>query len=232
MQYDMINNILEGYGMNQLNELERAKMESRLISYEDRILGIVRKDQSYLKKYDTAFMHFLDTKKAYEDAWDARERYTHLPDGITAEERKDAEKEYLNAKRELSNLLLNPPRVKEPNQYFFLQIDELLKNDFEKFCAECTEGLSVTMAVNIFVKRMIKEGRIPFPVEPLEVYRAIGGGKGDKQEPVRMSLRLSKDVQEQFAVICDEIGITRSVAVRMYMLRCLHEKRIDPFHID
>ena len=41
-----------------------------------------------------------------------------------------------------------------------VRIDEELKKQFEDFCNET--GLNISIAITIFVKKVVKEGKIPF----------------------------------------------------------------------
>lgn len=43
-----------------------------------------------------------------------------------------------------------------------IRIDEELKKQFEKFCSDT--GMTMTTAFNIFVKKAVKEQRIPFEI--------------------------------------------------------------------
>ena len=43
-----------------------------------------------------------------------------------------------------------------------IRIDEELKKQFEKFCEDT--GLTMTTAFNIFIKKAVKEQRIPFEI--------------------------------------------------------------------
>lgn len=43
-----------------------------------------------------------------------------------------------------------------------IRIDEDLKKQFEKFCSDT--GMTMTTAFNIFVKKAVKEQRIPFEI--------------------------------------------------------------------
>ena len=43
-----------------------------------------------------------------------------------------------------------------------IRIDEELKKQFEKFCEDT--GMTMTTAFNIFVKKAVKEQRIPFEI--------------------------------------------------------------------
>ena len=49
-----------------------------------------------------------------------------------------------------------------------IRIDENLKKEFEKFCEET--GMNITTAINIFVKTVVREQRIPFEIETDQFY--------------------------------------------------------------
>ncbi|MBQ3408750.1 MAG: type II toxin-antitoxin system RelB/DinJ family antitoxin [Clostridia bacterium] len=51
-----------------------------------------------------------------------------------------------------------------------IRIDEDLKKQFEKFCSDT--GMTMTTAFNIFVKKAVKEQRIPFEITADPFYSA------------------------------------------------------------
>lgn len=51
-----------------------------------------------------------------------------------------------------------------------IRIDEELKKQFEKFCEDT--GLTMTTAFNIFIKKAVKEQRIPFEITADPFYSA------------------------------------------------------------
>ncbi len=51
-----------------------------------------------------------------------------------------------------------------------IRIDEELKKQFEKFCSDT--GMTMTTAFNIFVKKTVKEQRIPFEITADPFYSA------------------------------------------------------------
>ena len=51
-----------------------------------------------------------------------------------------------------------------------IRIDEELKKQFEKFCSDT--GMTMTTAFNIFVKKAVKEQRIPFEITADPFYSA------------------------------------------------------------
>lgn len=51
-----------------------------------------------------------------------------------------------------------------------IRIDEELKKQFEKFCEDT--GLTMTAAFNIFIKKAVKEQRIPFEITADPFYSA------------------------------------------------------------
>ena len=51
-----------------------------------------------------------------------------------------------------------------------IRIDEELKKQFEKFCSDT--GLTMTAAFNIFIKKAVREQRIPFEITAEPFYSA------------------------------------------------------------
>ncbi len=51
-----------------------------------------------------------------------------------------------------------------------IRLDEDLKKQFDKFCSDV--GMSMTTAICIFVKRTVKEQRIPFEITADPFYNA------------------------------------------------------------
>ena len=51
-----------------------------------------------------------------------------------------------------------------------IRIDEELKKQFEKFCEDT--GLTMTTAFNLFIKKAVKEQRIPFEITADPFYSA------------------------------------------------------------
>lgn len=51
-----------------------------------------------------------------------------------------------------------------------IRIDEDLKKQFEKFCSDT--GMTMTTAFNIFVKKAVKEQKIPFEITADPFYSA------------------------------------------------------------
>lgn len=49
-----------------------------------------------------------------------------------------------------------------------IRMDENLKKEFEEFCAET--GMSITTAINIFAKKVVREQKIPFEIETDKFY--------------------------------------------------------------
>lgn len=75
-----------------------------------------------------------------------------------------------------------------------IRMDENLKNEFDKFCSDV--GLSMTAAICLFVKRTVKEQKIPFEIMADPFYsdenikrlekaiKELNNGKGKKHEIV------------------------------------------------
>ena len=82
-----------------------------------------------------------------------------------------------------------------------IRIDENLKNQFDKMCEEL--GLTMSSALNVFIKTVVREKRIPFElaahVPNEETRKAI--------EEVEQGIGLSKpytDIDEMFRDLLEE----------------------------
>ena len=74
------------------------------------------------------------------------------------------------------------------------RMDEDLKRRFDAFCAEV--GLNASVAVNLFVKTVVRESRIPFEITTLpnpETRAAIAEAEGDLE---RRALKRYTDVDQ------------------------------------
>lgn len=66
-----------------------------------------------------------------------------------------------------------------------IRMDEDLKNEFDKFCSDV--GLTMTTAICIFVKKTIKEQKIPFEISADPFY--------DRRNITRLE-KAAKEVEE------------------------------------
>lgn len=53
---------------------------------------------------------------------------------------------------------------------FSVRMDEHVKKSFNKLCDDF--GLSMSSAINLFAKTVIREGRIPFPIVSTETHKS------------------------------------------------------------
>ena len=67
-----------------------------------------------------------------------------------------------------------------------IRMDAEIKRQFEDFCEEV--GLTPTAAVNIFVRTVLREGRIPFEI------------KGDRDRHEKQMERLRRSIEQLDAV--------------------------------
>ena len=62
-----------------------------------------------------------------------------------------------------------------------IRMDAEIKRQFEDFCEEV--GLTPTAAVNIFVRTVLREGRIPFEIKgDRDRHEKLDAGKGQEHE--------------------------------------------------
>lgn len=76
-----------------------------------------------------------------------------------------------------------------------VRIDENLKKQFDAFCDEL--GLSMSMAINIFVKKVIREQRIPFELGVEVPNKATLKAIDDVEKGIGLS-KVYEDVDELF----------------------------------
>ncbi len=77
-----------------------------------------------------------------------------------------------------------------------IRIDEELKKQFEKFCSDT--GMTMTTAFNIFVKKAVKEQRIPFEITADPFYSAANMERLEKAV---------KDIEEGKITVHDIIEV-------------------------
>lgn len=77
-----------------------------------------------------------------------------------------------------------------------IRIDEELKKQFEKFCSDT--GMTMTTAFNIFVKKAVKEQRIPFEITADPFYSAANMERLEKAV---------KDIEEGKTTVHDIIEV-------------------------
>lgn len=77
-----------------------------------------------------------------------------------------------------------------------IRIDEELKKQFEKFCSDT--GMTMTTAFNIFVKKAVKEQKIPFEITADPFYSAANMERLEKAV---------KDIEEGKTTVHDIIEV-------------------------
>ena len=77
-----------------------------------------------------------------------------------------------------------------------IRIDEELKKQFEKFCSDI--GMTMTTAFNIFVKKAVKEQKIPFEITADPFYSAANMERLEKAV---------KDIEEGKTTVHDLIEV-------------------------
>lgn len=105
------------------------------------------------------------------------------------------------------------------NNYLSLRVDVELKEKFYAFCKGI--GMNASGAINLLVVKCIKEERIPFKIENCPNTMI-------SQSSVRISIRMAQETREKFSRICKELGISMSMIIKMYMIKCINTNAI-PF---
>lgn len=104
------------------------------------------------------------------------------------------------------------------NKYMSIRLDETLKNTFEVFCKNC--GMTLSGAVNMLVKQTIRENKIPFCITSAP--EVLGFYEGGERQVGRASIRIDKESRTEFSKVCDNIDISMSRLVKMFMANCLN----------
>lgn len=102
------------------------------------------------------------------------------------------------------------------------RVNPHLKDDFAEFCEKA--GISMSGAVNSLAATSIKMGKIPFVIRMVDYDMKKKEGKVS----IRIFVRISDDVKNQFSQICRSAGLTMSSVVKMFMLQCVEGGRF-PF---
>ena len=111
--------------------------------------------------------------------------------------------------------------------YLGMRINGTLKDKFWDFCLQ--SGLSISAAVCMFAKKSVAEGTLPIEIitpENDELLKKMEreGGIADK----RVSIRMDADLRSQFSDICEEVGISMSTALKIFMVQCVDKGKM-PF---
>lgn len=109
------------------------------------------------------------------------------------------------------------------NEYMSIRLHGDLKKDFEKFCNDC--GMTVSAAVNLFVRNTIKEQMVPFEVTAYDIKGYHEGG--DKQLE-RTSIRIDKENRQAFSKVCASLGVPGGRIIKMFMVNCIANGKL-PF---
>ncbi len=113
-----------------------------------------------------------------------------------------------------------------PNtQFFSFRIKNTLKDAFDDFCFDC--GLTMRDAVCMLVRKTISIREIPFKVEPY-ILCDLPVDEYGHMKSQQVNIRMDREMLEDFSIVCDEIGVTKSVLVKMYFIRCLNDNAL-PF---
>ena len=113
---------------------------------------------------------------------------------------------------------------KDVNEYLSIRLNKNVKDEFETFCDSC--GMTVSGAINLLVKKTIEERKIPFQISTMN--EPIGAYEGGEPQTLRTSVRIDKRQREQFAEVCQSVGVPMSRLVKMFMLNCLNTGKV-PF---
>ncbi len=112
------------------------------------------------------------------------------------------------------------------SHYFSFRVRTSLKDAFNDFCEEC--GLTMTDAIYILIRKTIRAGDLPFKVEPVDTGKLLGFDEREgKTEQV--TVRINRELLDQFNRVCEEIGVSKSGLVKMYFKRCLKDGQLPFF---
>lgn len=126
-----------------------------------------------------------------------------------------------------------------------MRVDMKLKNDFDVLCRKW--GTSGGGAINLFIKKVIEEGEIPFPVNAMSgsKFARDGGKYADviqrqiqqerKGKPCRATIRISgendaakEEYKAKYDEICKKAGSSISRVTKIFMAICVAEGK-NPF---
>lgn len=115
---------------------------------------------------------------------------------------------------------------KRYNPYVTVRLSEELKRDFESFCSN--SGMTVGGVVNLLISRTIRKQAMPFRIAETEDLEVRGRYQGGEKQAERINVRVDKEVREQFAAVCQKIGIRQSRLIKVFMVYCVKKGKI-PF---
>ena len=76
-----------------------------------------------------------------------------------------------------------------------IRIDESIKKQFDKFCEEI--GMNMTTAINIFIKRVLREQRIPFALSIYDYNKETQKAIEDAENGIGLS-KVYNNIDELF----------------------------------
>lgn len=107
--------------------------------------------------------------------------------------------------------------AREINEYMTIRLEKELHEKFAAFCSNCE--MTVSGAVNMFVRNTIKEQKLPFQVfGDVMIEKAA---RGQAKPSVRISVRIDRENRDKFAKVCSDIGVPAGRAVKMFMKICI-----------
>lgn len=105
-----------------------------------------------------------------------------------------------------------------------VRIDKNLKENFKGFCDGV--GLTPNGAVTLFMRQTVKAGQVPFEITPFGMVKGVYAG-GEPQM-LKTSYRVDKQLKNDYTAICTEMGINRSMLLKMFMKHCIENSKL-PF---
>ena len=76
-----------------------------------------------------------------------------------------------------------------------IRIDEVIKKQFDEFCEEI--GMNMTTAINIFIKRVLREQRIPFALSISDYNKETQNAIEDAENGIGLS-KVYNNIDELF----------------------------------
>ena len=100
------------------------------------------------------------------------------------------------------------------------RVEENIKIRFEEFCRNV--GFTPSTAISLMIKKSIAEKVLPFSL-------TVKGIPLKSDESVRMNVCVTQSDKEEFKKVCDSLGITMSMAIKLYMAQCYKAENIQIF---
>lgn|GEM_PF-3419018 len=102
-----------------------------------------------------------------------------------------------------------------------VRINDDMKNNFKMFCKN--SGTTMSKAIYMFIKQSLREDGLPFLIEEFN-------NNYNNDDNGHIIVRVQSDIKNGFSSLCEDFGITMSMAIKMFILKCLDRKHL-PFKL-